>query len=45
MNWLSIVERGGMVITFVLIILLIKEFKKSFKQSSEGKVSGRCELD
>ena len=45
MDWLTALEGIGMIMTFAFIGLLIKEFKKSFKESNEGKVSGRCELD
>jgi len=45
MNWLHILETVGILMTFVLITLLIIELRKSVKESSEGKVSGRCELD
>ncbi len=45
MDWLTLLEIGGMVFTVYLIFLLLKEFKKSIKESKEGKVSGRCDLD
>ncbi|QOR62227.1 hypothetical protein ACM66Z_01765 [Sulfurovum sp. ST-21] len=45
MDWLSIVESGGILITAYLLFLLIKEFKKSIKESKKGKVSGKCNLD
>ncbi len=45
MDWLTLLEGIGMLITFIFIGLLIKEFKKSFKESNEGKVSRRCELE
>ncbi len=45
MDWLTLLEGIGMLITFIFIGLLIKEFKKSFKESNEGKGSRRCELE
>ena len=45
MDWLTLLEIGGMVFTVYLIFLLLKEFKKSIKESKEGRVSGRCDLD
>ncbi len=45
MDWLTLLEIGGMVFTVYLIFLLLKEFKKSIKESKDGKVSGRCDLD
>jgi len=45
MDWITLLEIGGMLFTAYLIFLLIKEFKKSIKESKEGKTSGRCELD
>jgi len=45
MNWITLLEIGGMLVTAYLIFLLVKEFQKSIKESKEGKVSGRCDLD
>jgi len=45
MDWLSIAESGGILITAYLLFLLIKEFKKSIKESKKGKVSEKCDLD
>ena len=45
MDWLTLLEIGGMLFTAYLIFLLVKEFKKSIRESKEGKVSGRCDLD
>jgi hypothetical protein len=45
MDWLTLLEIGGMVFTIYLIFLLIKEFRKSIKESKEGRVSRRCDLD
>jgi len=45
MDWITVLEIGGMAFTAYLIFLLIKEFKKSIKESKGGKVSGRCDLD
>ena len=38
MDWITMLEIGGMAFTAYLIFLLIKE-------SKDGKVSGRCDLD
>jgi len=45
MNWFLPLVIIGMAFTLYLIFLLIKEFKKSIKESKEGRVSGRCDLD
>ena len=45
MDWFTLLVIGGMFFTAYIIFLLIKEFKKSIKESKEGRVSQRCELD
>ncbi len=45
MDWFTIMVGAGMLVTLFIVFLLLKEFKKSIKESKEGKVSGRCELD
>jgi len=45
MDWLTAIEIVGMIATAIFIGLLIKEFKTSIKESNEGKVSKRCDLD
>jgi len=45
MNGLTIIIAIGMILTLVFIGFLVKELKKSIKESNEGKVSKRCELD
>jgi flagellar basal body-associated protein FliL len=35
----------GMVATLAILYFLLKEMKQSIKDSNEGKVSNRCELD
>jgi len=45
MDWLTIVKITGMFLTVIFIGFLIKELLKSVKESKDGKVSGRCELD
>jgi len=45
MNWITLLEIGGMLFTANLIFLLLKEFRKSIKESKEGKISGRCDLE
>jgi hypothetical protein len=45
MNWITLLEIGGMLFTAYLIFLLVKEFRKSIKECKEGKISGSCDLD
>jgi len=45
MDGLTIIIAIGMILTLVFIGFLVKELKKSIKESNEGKVSKRCELD
>lgn len=45
MDWLTLLGIGGMFLTAYIIFLLIRELKKSIKESNEGKISGRCDLD
>jgi len=45
MDWLTIVIVIGMILTLIFVGFLLKELKKSIKESNEGKVSKRCELD
>lgn len=45
MDWLTILEIGGILITVGLLFFLIKELKKNIKDSKDGKVSGKCDLD
>lgn len=45
MIWLYILELIGMILTAWIIFLLVKELRKSIKESNEGKVSDKCDLD
>ncbi|MEA3433358.1 MAG: hypothetical protein U9R13_02130 [Campylobacterota bacterium] len=45
MDWLTILEISGILITVGLLFFLIKELKKNIKDSKDGKVSGKCDLD
>jgi len=45
MTWLYAFEIVGMILTLWIIFLLIKELRKSIKESNEGKVSDKCDLD
>ena len=45
MDWISIIKIIGMVATVIFLGFLIKELRKSIKQSKEGKTSDRCDLD
>jgi|GEM_PF-698596 hypothetical protein len=43
--WFIISLIVGMVLTIGVLYLLIKEIKSSIKNSNDGKVSNRCDLD
>ena len=45
MDWFTMVKIVGMAATLVFIGYLVKALKKSIKESKEGRVSGKCELD
>ncbi|WP_296824364.1 hypothetical protein [Sulfurovum sp.] len=45
MDWISIIKIVGMITTVIFLGFLIKELRKSIKESNEGKVSDRCDLD
>ncbi|MCF6206890.1 MAG: hypothetical protein L3J47_08400 [Sulfurovum sp.] len=45
MDWLSVVKIVGMFLTVVFVGFLLKELIKSARDSKNGKVSGKCELD
>ena len=45
MDWFTGVVVIGMAATLVFTEFLLKEFRKSIKESKEGRVSGRCNLD
>ncbi len=45
MVWLRVGEIIGAVLTVVILYFLIKEIKKSIKDSNSGKISDKCELD
>ena len=45
MDWVSAIKIVGMIATVIFLGFLIKELHKSIKQSKEGKVSDRCDLD
>ncbi|MBD3790437.1 MAG: hypothetical protein IE885_08795 [Campylobacterales bacterium] len=45
MEWLHIVEIIGAAGTFWFLFLIIKELRKSIKESNNGKQSGKCDLD
>jgi hypothetical protein len=45
MDWLNIVKIIGMIATAVFIGFLIRELIKNIKESKDGKVSERCDLD
>jgi len=43
--WLLFGGLIGTIFTIVILYLLIKEIKKVIRESSNGKVSNRCDLD
>jgi len=45
MEWLTVLMILGMIATLVFVGFLLKELIQSAKESKDGKVSGRCELD
>ncbi|MEA3419431.1 MAG: hypothetical protein U9Q90_08550 [Campylobacterota bacterium] len=45
MDGWTIVKIVGMVATVVFLWFLLKELRKSIKESKEGRVSGKCDLD
>jgi len=45
MDWLTVVKIIGMILTVLFLGLLVKELIKTAKESNDGKVSDRCELD
>jgi len=45
MDWIGTLEIVGMIATVIFLGFLIKELRKSIKQSKEGKISDRCDLD
>ncbi|WP_456393882.1 hypothetical protein [Nitratifractor sp.] len=45
MLWMTIGKIIGAVITLYLLYAIIKELRKSIKESNEGKCSDKCDLD
>jgi hypothetical protein len=45
MLWMTIGKIIGAAITIYLLYAIVKELKKSIKESNEGRCSGKCELD
>ena len=45
MDWIKILEIGGIVITVLLLVLIFKELKRSIKESKDGRQSDKCDLD
>ena len=45
MDGWTIVKAIGMIATAIFLIFLLRELVKSIKESKEGRVSGKCELD
>jgi len=45
MDWVSAIKIVGMITTVIFLGFLIKELQKSIKESKEGKLSDRCDLD
>lgn len=45
MNWINELEIIGLILTVVMLFALVKEIKKTIKDSNDGKQSKRCDLD
>ena len=45
MDGWTIIKAAGMVLTLVFLFFLLKELIKSIKESKDGRVSGKCDLD
>jgi len=45
MDWISAVKIVGMLLTVVFLGFLLKELVKSAKESNNGRISDKCELD
>ncbi|MBD3791719.1 MAG: hypothetical protein IE918_06160 [Campylobacterales bacterium] len=45
MNWLTMLEIIGMIFTAMVLFTLLKELKKTIKDSNNGKKNERCNLD
>jgi len=45
MDGWTIVKLTGMILTLIFLLFLLRELIKSIRESKEGRVSDRCELD
>ena len=45
MWWLTAGKVIGAILTLLILALLIKELKKTVKESNEGRCSDKCDLD
>ncbi len=45
MDWIAGIKIVGMLLTVVFLGFLVKELIKSAKESNDGRVSDKCELD
>lgn len=45
MDWLTMIEIIGMILTLMVLFTLLKELKKTIKDSNNGKKNERCDLD
>ena len=45
MDGWTIIKIAGMLATLVFLFFLLKELVKSIKESKDGRVSDRCDLD
>jgi hypothetical protein len=45
MLWMTLGKIVGAAITIYLLYALVKELRKSIRESNEGRCSGKCELD
>jgi len=45
MWWLTVGKVIGAILTLLILALLIKELRKTVKESNEGRCSDKCDLD
>ncbi|MFT7824668.1 MAG: hypothetical protein ABXS92_07890 [Sulfurimonas sp.] len=45
MDWLTMLEIIGMIFTAVILLAILKELKKTIRDSNNGKQNERCDLD
>ena len=45
MDWVAVIKIAGMFLTVIFLGFLVKELVKSAKESNDGRVSDKSELD